>query len=72
MGWTIAEKILARNALAGRDMPGAILRAKLDHILINEASGPLAFGQFRQMVDGKQLSPARDELATRAANGTSR
>ncbi len=39
MGRTIAEKILARNALAGRDaIPGAILRPGLDRILKNEAS----------------------------------
>ncbi len=50
MGRTLAEKILARNALDGQDaVPGQILRARVDRILLNDASGPLAFRQFRQM-----------------------
>ncbi len=50
MGKTIAEKILEAHALDGGPVqPGAIVQARVDRILLNDISGPMAFAQFRRM-----------------------
>jgi len=71
MGWTIAERILAKNALDGKDaMPGEILRARPDRV-VNDAGGPLALRQvlLELIARGGLVAGARDERAARAASG---
>lgn len=46
---TLAEKILAHHAVAGEVRPGAIIRARVDRVLLNDVSGPIAFRQFEAM-----------------------
>ena len=50
-GYTIAEKILMSHRVEGDEplRPGQIVRARVDRVLLNDVSGPLAFQQFERM-----------------------
>ncbi len=49
MGRTIAEKILEQHLVSGEVTPKTIVRARVDRVLINDVSGPLAFQQMSAM-----------------------
>lgn len=57
MPQTLAEKILAAHAVEGEVVPGQIVRARLDGILLNDVSGPLSFQQFAQMGATRVANP---------------
>lgn len=68
MGQTMAEKILARHAISGQIEPGAIIRARVDRVLINDVTGPLSFKQFTAMgatrvADAEQVVVVCDHFA---------
>ncbi|MDR1961951.1 MAG: 3-isopropylmalate dehydratase large subunit [Gracilibacteraceae bacterium] len=46
MGMTISEKILAAHAGAERVEPGEIISARLDLVLANDVTGPVAIDEF--------------------------
>lgn len=63
MGKTIAEKILESHALeAGTIEPGAIVRAWVDLILLNDVNGPIAFRHFENMGGGPVAAPDKVAL----------
>lgn len=49
MGMTITEKILARASGNETVKPGQIVNAKIDFAMTQDASGPMAFSQFREL-----------------------
>ncbi|PKM90246.1 MAG: 3-isopropylmalate dehydratase large subunit [Firmicutes bacterium HGW-Firmicutes-12] len=49
MGMTIAEKILAAHAGLSKVTPGELINAKLDLVLANDITGPLAIKEFRKI-----------------------
>ncbi|MCD6373055.1 MAG: 3-isopropylmalate dehydratase large subunit, partial [Thermococcus sp.] len=51
MGMTMAEKILAKHAGRGEVKPGEIVMAKLDFMLGNDVTAPLAIKKFRELSD---------------------
>ena len=51
MGMTMAEKILARHAGKEEVKPGEIVMAKLDFMLGNDVTAPLAIKKFRELSD---------------------
>lgn len=58
-GWTMAEKILMDHLVDGPAAvrPGQIVRARVDRILLNDVSGPLAFRQFEAVGATKLSNP---------------
>jgi 3-isopropylmalate/(R)-2-methylmalate dehydratase large subunit len=58
MKQTIAEKILSKKNIEGKEVKaGDIILGKPDVILINDASGPLAFIQFKKIGAKKVADP---------------
>lgn len=53
MGMTIAEKILAAHAGLDEVVPGQIINAKLDLVLANDVTGPVAIKEFEKLGVGK-------------------
>ncbi|WP_099209727.1 3-isopropylmalate dehydratase large subunit [Thermococcus henrietii] len=51
MGMTMAEKILAKHAGREEVKPGEIVMAKLDFMLGNDVTAPLAIKKFRELSD---------------------
>jgi len=61
MGRTIAEKILEAHAVDGGPVQlGAVVQARVDRILLNDISGPMAFAQFQRM--GGRRVPAPEKV----------
>lgn len=55
---TVAEKIFAAHAGREHVVPGEILFAKVDRVLLNDISGPYAIKQFEEM-SGRLADPSR-------------
>ena len=51
MGMTMAQKILADHAGLDEVKPGQLIEAKLDVVMANDITGPMALPIFRQMAD---------------------
>lgn len=49
MGMTISEKILAAHAGVDKVVPGEIINAKLDMVLANDVTAPMAFKEFAKL-----------------------
>lgn len=49
MGMTISEKILAAHAGLDKVVPGEIINAKLDIVLTNDVTGPVAIQEFTKL-----------------------
>ncbi len=49
MGMTISEKILAAHAGLDKVVPGEIINAKLDLVLANDVTGPVAIQEFGKL-----------------------
>lgn len=49
MGMTISEKILAAHAGVDKVVPGEIINAKLDIVLSNDVTGPVAIKEFEKL-----------------------
>ncbi|WP_368294368.1 3-isopropylmalate dehydratase large subunit [Dehalobacter sp. TBBPA1] len=49
MGMTISEKILAAHAGADKVVPGEIINAKLDVVLSNDVTAPVAIKEFEKL-----------------------
>ena len=62
MGMTITEKILARACGKSKVKPGEIIEAKLDFLLANDITAPLAIEQFEKMGAKKVFDPERIAL----------
>lgn len=60
MGQTIAEKILEAHLVDGGPVePGAVVQARLDRILLNDISGPMAFAQLERMGARRLAEPEK-------------
>ncbi|HEX29881.1 TPA: 3-isopropylmalate dehydratase large subunit, partial [Candidatus Poribacteria bacterium] len=59
MGMTITEKILAAHAGVEHVEPGQLIKAKLDIVLGNDITGPLAIEQFYKAGAKKVFDPER-------------
>jgi len=62
MGMTITEKILARACGKSKVKPGEIIEAKLDFLLANDITAPLAIERFREIGAEKVFDPERVAL----------
>ena len=51
MGMTMTQKILAAHAGLDHVVPGQLIEAKLDVVLANDITGPMALPIFREMAD---------------------
>ena len=51
MGMTMTQKILAAHAGLDRVAAGQLIEAKLDVVMANDITGPMAVPVFRQMAD---------------------
>ncbi|MCL2864239.1 MAG: 3-isopropylmalate dehydratase large subunit [Lachnospiraceae bacterium] len=51
MGMTMTQKILAAGAGLDKVEPGQLIEAKLDVVMANDITGPMALPIFRQMAD---------------------
>ena len=51
MGMTMTQKILAAHAGLGSVEAGQLIEAKLDVVMANDITGPMAVPVFRQMAD---------------------
>jgi len=68
MGMTITEKILAEHAGGKKVIPGQLIEAKVDIVLANDITGPLAIEQFRassteKVFDRKKVVLVSDHFA---------
>ncbi|HZK24476.1 MAG TPA: 3-isopropylmalate dehydratase large subunit [Oscillospiraceae bacterium] len=61
MGMTIAEKILARHADKTTVQPGELINAKVDMVLGNDITSPVAINEFRRL--GVEKVFDRDRIA---------
>ena len=52
MGMTMTQKILAAHAGLDAVTAGQLVEAKLDVVMANDITGPMAVPVFRQMADG--------------------
>jgi len=59
MGRTMAEKMFATHCLEGNPVPGEIVKAQPDVVLLNDVSGPIAFQQFEKMGAQRVARPDR-------------
>ncbi len=59
MGQTMAEKVFATHCLEGNPLPGELVKARVDLLLLNDVSGPLAFQQFAKMGGRRVADPNR-------------
>ncbi len=62
MAMTITEKILAHHCGKKQVVPGEIITAKLDFLLANDITAPLAIEQFEKMGAKKVFDPQRIAL----------
>ncbi len=61
-GMTIVEKLLSWSSGAERARPGMIVESRLDLVLVNDVTGPLAIEQFRKIGVGRVFDPSRIAL----------
>lgn len=61
MGMTISEKILAAHAGQDKVVPGEIINAKLDLVLSNDVTGPVAIKEFAKL--GREKVFDKDKIA---------
>ncbi len=59
MGMTITEKILADHADRGRVAPGELVNCRLDLVLANDITAPMAVQEFRKLGLKKVYDPGR-------------
>ncbi len=59
MGMTITEKILAGHAGRERVAPGELVNCRLDLVLANDITAPLAIQEFRKLGLSKVFDPGR-------------
>lgn len=59
MGMTITEKILAAHAGLDSVVAGQLINAKLDLVLANDITGPLAIKEFNKIGTGKVFDPEK-------------
>lgn len=59
MSMTITEKILAQHAGLDEVVPGQLITAKLDLVLANDVTGPVAIQEFHKFGTDKSLTIAR-------------
>lgn len=59
MGMTIVEKILAGHAGLDRVVPGQLVEARIDRVLANDITAPIAIREFRQAGARKVFDPER-------------
>ncbi|MGD0621846.1 MAG: 3-isopropylmalate dehydratase large subunit [Thermacetogeniaceae bacterium] len=59
MGMTITEKILAGHAGRERVAPGELVNCRLDLVLANDITAPLAIQEFRKLGVSKVFDPGR-------------
>ena len=59
MGMTIVEKILAAHAGLDRVVPGQLVEARVDRVLANDITAPIAIREFRQAGAQKVFDPER-------------
>ena len=62
MGMTITEKILASHARKERVEPGELIKARLDMILGNDITAPVAIKEFAKIGVSKVFDPTRIAL----------
>ena len=62
MGMTISEKILAAHAGLDKVEPGEIINAKLDLVLANDVTGPVAIKEFNKLGIDKVFDPEKIAL----------
>ncbi|MDR3270983.1 MAG: 3-isopropylmalate dehydratase large subunit, partial [Peptococcaceae bacterium] len=62
MGMTITEKILARHAGLAEVAPGQLINAKLDLVLSNDVTGPIAIREFAKFGVDKVYDPSKVTL----------
>ena len=68
MGMTMTQKILAAHAGLDKVEPGQLIRAKLDMVLGNDITSPVAIKEFHKagfdsVFDGKKISLVMDHFA---------
>lgn len=59
MGMTIVEKILAAHAGLDRVVPGQLVEARVDRVLANDITAPIAIREFRQAGALRVFDPER-------------
>ncbi|MEW6459470.1 MAG: 3-isopropylmalate dehydratase large subunit, partial [Bacillota bacterium] len=59
MGMTITEKILARAASRDRVAPGDLISARVDAVLGNDITAPLAIREFEKIGVERVFDPDR-------------
>jgi 3-isopropylmalate/(R)-2-methylmalate dehydratase large subunit len=59
MGMTITEKILASHAGKGQVAPGDLINCRLDLVLANDITAPMAIQEFRKLGLSKVFDPGR-------------
>ena len=62
MGMTMTQKILAAHAGLDRVEPGQLIRAKLDEVLGNDITTPVAIGEFEKAGCSRVFDPDRVAL----------
>ncbi|HEX3015694.1 MAG TPA: 3-isopropylmalate dehydratase large subunit [Desulfobacteria bacterium] len=62
MGMTITEKILAAHAGLDEVKPGQLINAKLDLVLANDVTAPVAIREFKKFGDAKVFDKSRVTL----------
>lgn len=62
MGMTITEKILARHAGLDQVVPGQLITAKLDLVLTNDVTGPIAIREFNKFGTDKVFDRSKIAL----------
>ena len=59
MGMTISEKILADHAGLDSVVPGQLINAKLDIVLANDITAPVAINEFEKVGADKVFDKSR-------------
>lgn len=62
MGMTMTQKILARHAGLDQVQPGQLIKAKVDMVLGNDITAPVAIGEFERTGCGKVFDPKKIAL----------
>ena len=68
MGMTMSQKILAKHAGLPEVREGQLIRAKLDMVLANDITGPVAINEFNKagfdgVFDTQRISLVMDHFA---------
>ncbi|MBI4332381.1 MAG: 3-isopropylmalate dehydratase large subunit [Chloroflexi bacterium] len=58
-GATLSEKILAAHAGGGRAVPGEFINVRVDLVLANDITAPLAIKEFKRLAVAKVFDPKR-------------